>query len=264
MPTVRAGDADIGFEVAGDGDPILLITGFAAEAKISWMFQVPTFAQLYRVITFDNRGVGASSASPVAGVSMEVMAQDALAVLDAAGAERAHVVGISMGGAIAQHVALKAPERVRSLVLASTWCARNSYLPRLARVGEDLMSAGGHMAIVRASMLWLFTPKFILEHGELVDAVEAMAGEMAVPTEAFHEQQRAIFDHDVRDRLGALEMPVRVMVGRRDTFVPPELSEQLSAAIPGSELVILEGGHAFNIEERDAFNAAVLEFLARN
>ena len=113
MQRIRAGDADIAFDVTGVGDPLLLIMGLGADSKM-WMLQTPTFSERLRCITFDNRGVGESSI-PEGPYSTEQMAGDALAVLDALDVERAHVLGISLGGAIAQQVALKAPERVRSL-----------------------------------------------------------------------------------------------------------------------------------------------------
>jgi 3-oxoadipate enol-lactonase len=262
MPTARAGDADIAYEINGSGDPLLMIMGFAADRRM-WMLQVPVFGAHYRCVTFDNRGVGDSTA-PDGPFSMEQMAEDALAVLDDAGIERAHVLAISMGGAIAQHLALKAPERIRSMVLASTWCSRNPYLQRIADTGRMIMDAGGPEGTTKASMLWLFTPKFILDRDPFVQQIEQMAVQFAVHPEVFDRQRDALLEHDVKDRLGALDIPTRVMCGRRDIFVPPELSEELAAAIPDAELVFIEGGHAYNLESFDAFNQTVLEFFAEH
>ncbi|MBI4729595.1 MAG: alpha/beta fold hydrolase [Acidobacteria bacterium] len=261
MPVVRSGSADIAYYVAGSGDPLLLIMGFLGDSRM-WVMQTPAFSQSHRVITFDNRGVGGSS-SPPGPFTMEEMAADALAVLDAAGAERAHVLGISMGGAIAQHLALKAPERVRSLVLAATWCSKNPYLERLSEVGALIASTdGGHTALARASMLWLFTPGFIIGRPEMVSMIENLALQFPPPPDAFAKQAPALLEHDTRDRLSELRARTLVMVGRRDVMVPPELSEELAAAIPGAELRLLEAGHAFNVEEAEAFNRHVLDFLA--
>ena len=260
MPTVRSDDADIAYEVTGDGDPLLLIMGFAADSRM-WMLQAPAFAQSHRVITFDNRGSGGSS-KPPAPYSMEQMADDARAVLDAEGIERAHVVGISMGGAIAQHLALSEPSRVRSLVLAATWCAPNAYTQRLSDLGERVLQAGGMEALISASMLWLFTPRFIIENAMFVESIEAMALALAPPIEAVRAQQEALLRHDTVERLASLDVPTLVMCGRRDTMVPPELSQQVAAAIPGAELVMTDSGHAFNIEEAETFNKLVLGFLA--
>ena len=262
MPITRSGDADIAYEMNGSGDPLLLIMGFAADRRM-WMLQIPVFAPHFKVITFDNRGVGESTA-PDGPFSMEQMAADALAVLDEVGAERAHVVSISMGGAIAQHLALKAPERVRSLVLASTWCSKNPYLQRIADTGSLIMEAGGPEGTTKASMLWLFTPKFILDRDPFVQQIEKMAIEFSVHPEVFDRQRDALLEHDVRDRLTSLDIPTLVMCGKRDVFVPPELSEEIAAAIPGAELKLIDGGHAYNLESFDAFNQTILEFLAKH
>jgi pimeloyl-ACP methyl ester carboxylesterase len=195
---------------------------------------------------------------------MEQMAADALAVLDEAGVERAHVLAISMGGAIAQHLALKAPERVRSMVLASTWCSKNPYTMRMSEVGRSIMATGGQAAITRASMLWLFTPKFILERNAFVQQIEQMALEFATHPEVFERQLDALLEHEVREQLARLDIPTLVMCGKRDIMVPPELSEELADSIPGAELRLLDGGHAYNLEEFDAFNKTVLEFLLKN
>jgi 3-oxoadipate enol-lactonase len=262
MQTLRSGDATIAYDVAGEGDPLLLIMGLAADRRM-WMLQLPVLTPHFRCITFDNRGIGESTAPP-GPFSMEQMAADALAVLDEAGIERAHVLSISMGGAIAQHLALKAPERIRSLVLASTWCSKNPYTQRMSEVGRLIMEKGGQEAITRASMLWLFTPKFILERNAFVQQIEQMALEFATHPEVFERQLDALLEHDVREQLGRLDIPTRVMCGRRDIMVQPELSDELAAEIPGADLKLLDGGHAYNLEEFDAFNKTALEFLQAN
>jgi 3-oxoadipate enol-lactonase len=261
MKTISSGDATIAYEIAGEGDPLLLVMGLGADRRM-WMLQLPVFTPQFRCITFDNRGVG-DSVAPPGPFTMEQMAADALAVLDDAGIEKAHVLSISMGGAIAQHLALKAPERVRSLVLASTWCRKNPYIERMADVGKKIMEVGGSDAVTRASMLWLFTPKFVLEQNAFVQQIEQMAVQFATHPEVFERQVDALLEHDVRDQLSRLDIPTLVMCGRRDIFVPPELSQELADAIPGAELKIIDGGHAYNLEEFDAFNSTVLEFLKR-
>lgn len=260
MPIARVNSIEIHYEVAGQGDPLLMIMGFGADSRM-WMLQTPAFSPHYRCITFDNRGVGHSS-KPEGPYTMEQMAEEAVAVLDAAGAERAHVLGISMGGAIAQHVALKWPERVRSLVLASTWAARNAYLPRISDLGELVLAGGDIEALVRSSMLLLFTPKLFIEHPDMIGIIESQALEGAVDAEVFRAQRAAVFEHHTIDQLPSLDIPTLVMTAKRDVFVPPELSYQIADAIPGAQLVVLDSGHAYNFEEADAFNRTVLEFLA--
>lgn len=259
MPTVRSDDAAISYEITGNGDPLLMIMGFATDSRM-WFMQTPAFSTSHRCITFDNRASGMSEVGEHP-ITMERMARDALAVLDAAGAERAHILGISMGGAIAEHLALLAPERVRSLTLAATWAGPNAWLPRLTKIGLTLLAAEGSAAVARASMLWVFSPRFIIDNPAMAQVVEDTAVEMSTDDTAFKAQLQATQDHDVRARLHEITAPTLVMSGRRDVFVPPELGKEVAALIPNATYVELDGGHGFNIEEPAAFNETVLGFI---
>ncbi|MCA1834566.1 MAG: alpha/beta fold hydrolase [Actinomycetota bacterium] len=263
MPIVRSGDADINYNTSGQGIPVLLIMGLAADSAM-WIMQVPALeAAGYQVITLDNRGVGASS-SPPGPYTMETMAADALAVLDVLGIEKAHVVGVSMGGAIAQELALKAPERIRSLTLVSTWAETNEYTRRLDDLGRLILDNLGREALIRASMFWLFTPKLFIENPAMVDMIEQMAVAMQGNEAAFINQTAAVREHHLIDRLHEIAAPTLIVVGRRDILVPPELSERIAERIPNSVLTILDGGHAFTFEHADQFNAELVGWLASN
>ena len=261
MPIVRSGDADIAYEMAGDGDPLLMIMGFLSDSRM-WVLQTPAFAPHFKVITFDNRGVGMSSVPP-GPYSMEQMAADAIAVMDDAGIERAHVLGISMGGAIAQHVALKAPERIRSLVLAATWCHPNLWLDRLGNIGQQVASLG-HQAFGQSVLLWLFTPRLVIHQPDVVNTIEQMMLAFEPPAEAFLNQMAAVRGHDTRELLRQIEAPTLVLGARRDFMVPPELAEVVAESIPGSRFEMLDGGHAFSAENAQEFNRVILEFLQAN
>lgn len=262
MPIAHSADADIAYEVTGTGDPVLLIMGFMADARM-WAMQTPALAPHHTVVTFDNRGVGNSSVPP-GPYTMAQMAADAIAVLDDAGIERAHVVGISMGGAIAQHVALAAPDRVRSLTLAATWCEPNEYMPRLSEVGSRIAQSLGRDMLVRTAMLWIFSPKFFIENITVVEAIEQMAIAFHPSPETYQNQLAAISSHDTLAQLASLTMPVLVLTGRRDVMVPPELGRALADAIGGCEFHMFESAHGFNIEEAAAFNQTLLDFLAKH
>lgn len=249
------------YDVAGDGEPLLMIMGFAADAR-TWVLQTPAFSQHYRCVMPNNRGVGGSTL-PGGECTLDELAMDSLAVLDDLGIDRAHVLGVSMGGAIAQHLALKAPERVRSLVLGVTWCTQNPYLERLSRFGRATLERLDPTAMVEGLMLFTFTPKFLIDFPDMAAAIEALTMEYFSTGEAFYAQMHALLDHDVEADLAGLDVPTRVLIARRDIMVPPELGRKVAAAIPGADLVELESGHACNVEEYEAFNRAVLEFIGR-
>lgn len=260
MPTVRSGDATIAYEVAGDGEPVLLIMGLGAERR-AWALQLPGFTERHRVIAFDNRGVGESS-TPPGPYSTEQMAADALAVMDAAGVARAHVVGVSLGGTIAQQVALLAPDRVGALVLASTWCGPSEWRTRVRAMQLAILDALGLEALTRARMLLVFTPP-LFENEKLMDAIEATMNATTSP-EGYVAQYVAAEAHDLRDRLGGIAAPTLVLTGARDVLVPRELTEECARLIPGAELAVLDTAHSIQFETAEEFNARVLDFLARH
>jgi 3-oxoadipate enol-lactonase len=262
MSIIRSGDADIFFESSGDGDPLLLIMGLGTDSK-AWLLQVPAFSGSFRTIVYDNRGVGGSS-TPSGPYSTSQMAADALAVLDAAGAERVHVLGVSLGGAIAQHLALKAPERVRSLILSSTWAGPSNWRTRLRQMQLDLISQGGREALVRSRMLFLFSPPLFEQSPQLVDLIEERMASDGASLAGYLLHLEAAEGHDLRDRLGEIRAPTLAINGRRDILVPPELTEEVASLIPGATLVTLEAAHAVQFEAAEDFNRIVLEFIARN
>jgi pimeloyl-ACP methyl ester carboxylesterase len=258
MPIVRSGDADIAYETAGSGDPLIMIMGFLADSRM-WTLQTPVFAEHFTCITFDNRGVGMSSRPP-GPYSMEQMAGDAIAVMDDLGIDRAHVLGISMGGAIAQHVALKVPERIRSLVLAATWCQPNQWLERLGEIGGQV-SQLGQQAFGRSVPLWLFTPKLVIHQPDVVNMIEQMMLAFEPPAETFTHQMAAVKEHDTREQLHQITAPTLVLGAKRDFMVPPELADVVHQSIPGSRFELLDGGHGFSAENAAEFNRVILEFL---
>jgi 3-oxoadipate enol-lactonase len=262
MPIVRSGDADIAYETAGSGDPLLMIMGFLADSRM-WVLQTPAFAEHFTCITFDNRGVGMSSRPP-GPYSMEQMAADAIAVMDDAGIDRAHVLGISMGGAIAQHVALKVPERIRSLVLAATWCQPNQWLDRLGEIGGTVAQKLGADAFGRSVLLWLFTPRLVIHQPDVVSTIEQMMLAFEPPAESFVNQFAAVKEHDTREQLRSITAPTLVLGAKRDFMVPPELAEMIAQEIPGSRFEMLDGGHGFSAENAIEFNRVILEFLKAN
>jgi 3-oxoadipate enol-lactonase len=262
VPRIRTNGVDLRVEEIGEGPPLLLIMGLGASLE-TWVAQRDAFAARHRVILFDNRGAGESEAPPPPW-SVVDMAADAVGVLDALGIRRAHVLGVSMGGMIAQEMAIRWPKRVDRLVVAVSFGRpdplRRAFLlfRRWARLqGADLVQEGV------ANLPWLIAPR-VLNDAERLEQILAVVGAMPMMVpEAYSHQVDAILEHDTVSRLHHVRSRTLVLAAAEDVLTPIFFSEEIAAAIPDARLTVLpRGGHAVQIEEPHAFNAAVLDFLA--
>jgi 3-oxoadipate enol-lactonase len=275
MSIAKVGANELFYEAQGEGDPLLLIMGLAADST-AWLFQIPEFARHYRTIVFDNRGVGRSS-KPRGPYTIHEMADDAAALLDVLGLARAHVVGVSMGGMIAQELALRHPKRVRGLVLACTFPEPDVETERqrqfsLARFGGRVTATGEteiDVSAVDPLMLFqhllprVFNQSFI--DRELPKLLQIFGGALqyGFSLEAILGQVEAIMGHRATDRLREITAPTLVITGDADLLVSPANSDVLARNIPGAKLVKVPGGsHGFNFETPDVFNREVIDFLA--
>ena len=274
MSIAKVGSVDLYYEEHGTGDPLLLIMGLAADSQ-AWMFQIPDFAKQYRVIAFDNRGVGRSS-KPAGPYTIHEMADDTLGLLDALKIDKAHVVGVSMGGMIAQELVLRNPERVRALVLACTYPEPDADIERtrtftVEQFGGSVDASGGIHVDLKAlnPMMFLqqllpnvFNQSFIEK--ELPKLMQVFSGALqyGFSMEAILGQVGAVMTHKATDRLHAIKSPTLVITGDADRLVPPASSDILAREIPNAKLVKIAGGsHGFNFETPQLFNDAVLDFL---
>lgn len=263
MTIARSPDGTrIHYELAGrrDGPPLLMIQGLGADSY-GWALQRFALGARHRLVLVDNRGAGRSDRPP-GPYDLTVMAGDALAVLDHAGIDSAHVMGASMGGVIAQILAVGAPERVRSLVLACTACRHLEWRRELLAGWATTARERGMAALARESIRWLVGPRSVRRFGAAFGVVGPLAVHM--PPAAFAAQVDAILamDDGLRAELAGIAVPTLVIVGSQDVLTPVGDSEELAALIPGARLVVVRGGaHGFMIEHAGAFNAAVLDFL---
>ena len=265
MPKVRVGDVGLHYVEAGTGDPLLLVMGLGGD-HLAWGLQMPVFAQRYRVIAFDNRGVGQSDA-PDEPYTTRMMADDAAGLLSALGVERAHVIGLSMGGMIAQELALNHPARLWSLQLHATYARPDGYLRALVAAWRTVRAALGREEALRTMALWLFTPDAYNERPQLVENLlqTALANPYPQSLTGFLRQTEAVLAHDTLDRLGAIRYPTLVSVAEQDVLVPPRFSHELASRIPGAELVVIPGsGHVALWEHPDAFTETCLTFLTEH
>jgi pimeloyl-ACP methyl ester carboxylesterase len=255
-----ANGVDLWVEQAGEGDDVLFISGLADEGAC-WVDQVSGLSDRYRITTFDNRGVGRSS-TPDGEFRIRDFAADTLALMDSLGLDQAHVVGSSMGGAIAQELALAAPERVRSLVLNGTWCRGDRFLHEVFRNWMwTAQKADSIRDFLVAVNLWCFAPR-IWNDGTMdgwIDAAEASPNAQSV--DAFCRSTVALIEHDSAERIGAVSAPTLITVGELDLVLPERFSRELAERISGSRLVVIPAvGHQPFQEAPDEYNRLLLDF----
>ncbi len=262
MPSAKVRDLEIWYEASGEGFPVLLIMGLGA--NLDWWDPrlVQGLSRDFRTLRFDNRGTGRTGDSE-AEYTLRLLADDAADLLDALGIARAHVLGISMGGMIAQELALGHPEKVGRLVLASTHCGGAHAVPPseealgiMARI-----AAASPEEAARLSVLLCFTKEAAKENPGEVDAWVHEVLKAPTSRETLLRQLGAIAGFDTYDRLAALRVPTLVVHGKRDILIPPENGSILAKAIPGSRLVLLEHSAHGLAEDMDEVLRAVDDFL---
>ena len=263
MPIAEANGQRLYYEEHGEGDPLLCVMGLGAD-HTAWVLNVPEWSQSRRVVVFDNRDVGESSYAE-APYEVSDMAADALALADELGLESFDLVGLSLGGAIAQELALSAPERVRTLTLAVTYGGNGGWGVQRAKVFREFFAGMSREARVEFLMALVYS-EIVFDNEAFVSAAREtmLAHPHPQSNEAFIRQLDAGARHETRDRLGDLRMPVHVIGAHRDIMVPAHKSPELARLIPGAKLTMLDAGHACNVELAQDFNAAVLEFIAEN
>ena len=253
MPIIKAGDININYKVEGTGEPLIMIMGFGAGME-GWDSQTPFFAKYFKVITYDNRGAGKSD-KPKGPYTTAMMAEDAVHLMDSLGIGKANVMGASMGGLIAQELAINHPEKVNRLVLACTFARLAMADPEGAKSTDTPEERQK-----RVLSLAYNKPFYRFFYGTLAkfrsipqDSPEAMGIE---------GQNAAVSTHDTVDRLASIRAPALVIVGTGDRLVSPSASEFLAGKIPDARLVKIEGGsHVFNVENKNEFNREALKFL---
>ena len=265
VPFVSALDSTrIHYEVTGrvGRTPVLMIQGLGA-SKNAWNLQRIAMATRFRIISFDNRGAGRSD-KPTEPFTLEQMADDAIAVLDAAGIETAHVVGASMGGVISQIVAVKYPQRVRSLTLVCTACRNHPWRQELLQSWAKTAEEKGMIEVGKEAAQWVMSPR---SFRRLVPAFTWMGPLAALrPRHSFVSQINAILDtrEDLVDQLSTITAPTMVIVGNQDILTPRGDSEEIAERIPNSELVVISGAaHGLMMEHSSTFNKILIEFLQR-
>ncbi len=261
MPRIVAGDIRMHYEAQGSGPPLVLLMGLGCPGAL-WFQQVEGLSSRFRVITPDNRGIGRSD-KPAMDYSIEMFADDTDNLLRALGIGKAHILGMSMGGAIAQQFALRHPEMVDKLVLSCTWNETGPYGLVLMETWRTMAEKGGMAALAKLTLLQSLTPRCFGERPELVERLLAIFSEHPQPVTAYVRQNWACVWHNTTKLLPQIKAPTLFLVGDKDVQTPIGSSKFMARQIPGAKLVVMEGlGHGLMWEAPDKFNGAVAEFLA--
>ncbi len=262
MPTAELESVNLNYRLEGSGPvTVVLVNGLADDLE-TWTGQVPALVQAgYRVLSFDNRGIGGSD-KPPGPYTTAMFAADTKALVDHLQITDFHLLGVSMGGMIAQEYALAYPDDLRSVTFACTYAAPGPFCSRMFNFWADMAGVMGVPAVMRDVTLWAFTPEFFEHRADEAAEFELAMRYLDQPTPAYLAQLHSIQTHDATARLGSLNVPALVLAGETDILIPVELSRRLHALIPGAQWATTRGGHACLWEYPDPFNQSFLGFIA--
>ncbi len=248
------------YRIQGTGPDLLLLSPLGSDSGF-WARQTQALSGAFRVITFDPCGSGASSPT-VEGYSTSQMAGDAIALLDHLGATKVHVVGLALGGLVAQELAIRYPERVDRMVLASTYAHADDVIADTTEAWRRLAARSGMTALFDACLEWLFSPTYIQDSEGEIDKLKTFFRLTLQDPTCFAHQSLAGVRHDSRARLHAIRSPALVLHGGGDRLVSEALARQLASGIPDATFRLMDGApHFLTWEHARQFNAEVIEFL---
>jgi 3-oxoadipate enol-lactonase len=254
MPKVRVGQIELFYAEDGHGEPIVWIHGLGIDHRV-WELQLPLFTQRFRCLAFDNRDAGHSDRSP-GSYTIKTLAEDTIGLMDALALDKAHIVGLSMGGAVAQELAIAYPARVTRLVLVSTYTSTD-------RRGADVLNSFALMRArfsraeyAHATSPWVFTYHDYLTPG-LVDlaAARVLEDPAFLPADVYARHVEAALSHFTEDRVSRITAPTLIVAGDDDLLTPLRFARTLHERIPGATLAVIPGGgHALILTHADEFN----------
>jgi len=266
MPKVKVNDIQMFYEVHGEGFPLIMIMGFTGNT--SWWDPrwIQTLSEKFKIIAFDNRGAGRTDISDRE-YSIKLFADDTAGLMDALGIPRANVLGISMGGMIAQELVLNYPEKVKKVVLCSTHCGGARSVQASEEVLRTLTADRRGVSVeevARMTIPLFFTEDFLKNIPGVEELVIEQISRNPISNEAFMRQVSAIMQFDTYDRLSQIKTPTLILHGKQDILIPPENGSILGKAIPGSRLVFFEDCAHGLLEETEEVLRTILEFLAES
>jgi 3-oxoadipate enol-lactonase len=257
---IKANGIRINCELSGKkGAPPVVLSHSLSSSLLMWNPQIDALSPYFQVLRYDTRGHGATDA-PSGSYTLELLAEDVIGLLDALGMDRAHFVGLSMGGMIGQCLALNHPQRLKSLALCDTASmvpaeAQPVWQARLDKVGKK-----GMEALLEETLERWFTPAFLKQSSPMVKLIREQI--LATPVAGYIGCVEAIRRLNYLDRISGIKTPTLIMVGEDDPGTPVSAAEAMRERIMGSKLVVLPSArHLSNVEQTDLFNAALSGFL---
>lgn len=266
MPVINANGIKINFNEFGQGEPLILIMGLGASSE-KWKDHISAYKDHFRCIAIDNRGAGRSDAPKKDAYTTDEMAEDVIAVMDALKIEKAHIHGISMGGAIAQKIAARYPDRVKSLILTSTFARASNGFRRAIEILRDSNGVVDGVTFTHLLNWMIWSDDYHRDHYDKLVNAEIAGANDSIPmsVEAFRAQCNACITHDAFDELKNITAPTLVARGGVDYLAPMWISQELVDGIANAESYVCEkGGHVHHWEFLEDFNNTTLSFLLKH
>ncbi|MFP6891057.1 MAG: alpha/beta fold hydrolase [Nitrospinota bacterium] len=264
MAKKTVGDVELYYEEYGAGVPVVLIHGLAGDCG-AWQPQIKVLEKDYKVVAFDNRGAGRSS-SPDYPYTTRQFAEDTIGLMDALNiSEPAHIVGRSMGGAIAQEMAIDFPDQVRSLLITASFGKLDRYGHQILFNLNEVVKAQGYAAAAKHQSLFFFPPQYFNENEAQLNAFEEMLGNTDRPVHGYVHSTHACLTHDALDHLDRVKCPTLVLAGGEDVLCSVGAAREIADRVPGAELKIYEGAsHFFMIQFYEESMADIKNFVDKN
>lgn len=266
MAKVKVNDITMNYEQQGSGEPLVLIPFLAAD-NACYAFQLAEYAKHFTCISIDPRGAGETD-KPDSAYTIELMADDVSGLMQAIGVERAHISGLSLGGAIGMWLAAKYPEKVKSLSVHSGWSKSDVFLKTVVESWLLLLKGTGSVPelIINGIFPWCFTPELYVSKPDYIESLAGFVRTRPVqPVESFQHQAEAVMAHDIESQLRNIKAPTQITFGRHDQVTSTRFAATMKENIRDSELFIFEDcSHAPIYENVAGFNQRTLEFLQRH
>jgi aminoacrylate hydrolase len=260
MPIVAIAGGEIYYEEVGTGEPLIFVSGLNGVARY-WQPQMAFFSTRFRVITYDHRGTGGSDKLQRE-FSIDQMTAELVELMDALSVERAHIVGLSTGGAIAQTLGIVQHTRVNRLVMCSTWTHCDPWFRRLFEARRAMLQQCGPELHAMFHPLWLLPPDYVNVHDAEIDEERRRTAASASPVAVSIGRIDALLRFDRRAGLPDIKSPTLILAAQDDYITPCYHARVLANAIPGAQLELLDGGgHSISKTRTDFFNQRVMNFL---